>query len=297
MTKDTHTAGQRKPMADTDLKALVERYERHGRDLFQTATALGWKDDGESPLNFIARHEREQGRLAATPSMGDEACVLCGKETNSYAGNPNYWPMIFPKPDGTGISHVHCTECVIRRVYARPQPADPTPASDKQNGRVVVVKNIAEMEAILNSEQTTVPLHVNPDGTVTRIEATPASGDVREALRNLMDCANAICGASKDDPDALEAFEMFFKAKARARKALKRGDPASPQQPADGVIEALEQFRDNGISQHLPQPRGENPFSSLADLEAYYCSVIKAIDAHVRNVAATALTAQKQSDQ
>lgn len=53
-----------------EIAALADRHQRHGNELFETAAALGWKDDGESPLNFIARHERERGRLSAT-SPGD----------------------------------------------------------------------------------------------------------------------------------------------------------------------------------------------------------------------------------
>lgn len=41
---------------------------RHGVHLFETAKSLGWKDDGESPLNFIARHERQRGIDTAPPS-------------------------------------------------------------------------------------------------------------------------------------------------------------------------------------------------------------------------------------
>lgn len=51
-----------------------DRLQRHGRELFSTAKALGWKDDGESPLNFIARHERKQGM------KGDVSTGAIGRE-------------------------------------------------------------------------------------------------------------------------------------------------------------------------------------------------------------------------
>jgi hypothetical protein len=62
--KECSTAVQAWHLAEKDKNdKLRERYIRHGLHLFNTAKELGWIDDGaESPLNYIARHEREQGR-------------------------------------------------------------------------------------------------------------------------------------------------------------------------------------------------------------------------------------------
>lgn len=39
----------------------LERLQRHGEHLFKEAESLGWKDDGEGPLEFMKRIAYETG--------------------------------------------------------------------------------------------------------------------------------------------------------------------------------------------------------------------------------------------
>lgn len=41
---------------------MMERYTRHGQNLFRVAEELGWKDNGEGPLEFLMRRSYETGQ-------------------------------------------------------------------------------------------------------------------------------------------------------------------------------------------------------------------------------------------
>lgn len=60
----------------------------------------------------------------------------------------------------------------------------------------------------------------------TDVQPTPSTaGSVREALEELLRCANAIVGANVSDPDASEAFQMFDDARVKARRSLALSAP------------------------------------------------------------------------
>jgi hypothetical protein len=48
------------------------------------------------------------------------------------------------------------------------------------------------------------------------------------ALKNLLDCGNAIIAASPEDPKAEEAFDMYGKARKAARDVLRTIPPKGP---------------------------------------------------------------------
>lgn len=86
---------QGQAMTNTDdVKAMEKRYARHGEHLFNAAKSLGWKDDGESPFNFIVRHAtslsaQAQGSGTERGSLVDHLCehwlqsIVCNHEAKT----------------------------------------------------------------------------------------------------------------------------------------------------------------------------------------------------------------------
>lgn len=62
---------------------------------------------------------------------------------------------------------------------------------------------------------------VNPDGNIFT-DAAVEIERLRSALQTLLDCGNAIVGASEFDPEAEEAFAMYANARLIARQSLSR---------------------------------------------------------------------------
>lgn len=46
----------------------------------------------------------------------DGPCFYCNEITDSFAGNPGRWPLVFAHPDGTGIVKHHHVKCVVDRL-------------------------------------------------------------------------------------------------------------------------------------------------------------------------------------
>lgn len=60
----------------------------------------------------------------------NEPCCLCGKMTNSLAGDPGKWPYRFGHVYGNGASFVHCGECCAKMYLEYTIGREPTSQSD-----------------------------------------------------------------------------------------------------------------------------------------------------------------------
>jgi len=49
-------------------------------------------------------------------SLEDGVCYYCGKNTNSIAGNPSEWPLMFCHVDQPGVAQYHHISCVTKRL-------------------------------------------------------------------------------------------------------------------------------------------------------------------------------------
>ena len=58
-------------MINTPGELTEERYLRHGYNLFEFAKKLGWKDDGEGPLEYVQRISYAQGLEDAKNDYSD----------------------------------------------------------------------------------------------------------------------------------------------------------------------------------------------------------------------------------
>ena len=73
---------------------------------------------------------------AKQPAVDGCTCCQCGKECDPLAMSPSKWPIVFPKPDGTGVPKTHCTLCVAQRVY-HDQAKQPEPVDDTEGHLIV----------------------------------------------------------------------------------------------------------------------------------------------------------------
>jgi hypothetical protein len=68
----------------------MNREERHGANLFKTAISLGWKDDGEGPLEFLMRRTRE---VALEDARGDVQAATEHVGWRWKWGDADFWKM------------------------------------------------------------------------------------------------------------------------------------------------------------------------------------------------------------
>lgn len=87
----------------------------------------------------------------------------------------------------------------------------------------VAVRNPSVAEYMAHWESRAVNAETDNAALSARIEGLEKAGD------HLRQCANAIVGASTDDPDAAEAFDMFNDARDNWRRAKSNPIPAEPR--------------------------------------------------------------------
>jgi hypothetical protein len=82
-------------------------------------------------LTLLSEHEEKmQGH--------DEPCYICGKLTNSFAGDPGKWPVALVPVDGTpGMARWHCAGCVHDAMRAKAIAVMPDPRQfDRKHARL-----------------------------------------------------------------------------------------------------------------------------------------------------------------
>ncbi len=191
--------------AEIDLDELPDLVER----------LCSWRDFEKTGCNHdvlveaIAAVEALRERVAELTEPHDGPCHYCSRTTNSLAGNPSEWPLMFCHEEDPGRSKHHHVGCVTKKLRSAEA------AEARETELAGALNDVAEfMEDLRGSNPAVLGCQCEAEKARTTLAATPTEALERARARDeVVRWAKEMCGES----GAIRpyAFEELEKALAK----------------------------------------------------------------------------------
>jgi hypothetical protein len=184
----------------------------------------------EAQDEYLATRPAEAATREKYPQGHGEPCYYCGEGCNSFAGNPNLWPLPLCHPDDPGKVKWHHTGCISDRLHGR------VPLSTHQQQERVCNCDAARIEAPGPDHAATCPMAHQQQGADNALAA-----EIRAVDAGI--CEHGLKGY------ALDAMSDLLRRAARALSRTPQPDTVT-EEMVDIAIEARGDYLFGFVGQH-----------------------------------------------